>query len=146
MRTARPKLPETTCTYCGTWATAWDHVVPVAALRPEAKPEDRYHHDDWIVPCCQQCNSMLSDRMLHSVPLRAKFLFEKYRAKYRKVLLSASWTEEELSEVSPSFAQYVEECQRVQNELDHRLAHLSEVLKQDSDYLRPKLGYDNDNY
>lgn len=115
----------------------WDHVVPVALLRPSATGNvTRYQSGDWIVPSCSECNGMLSDRMFHTVPLRAKWLITAYKKRYAKLLRSAYWTEDELKELSGSFKQMVIETMRAQAELDMRLATLRYISLQSMDYMR----------
>lgn len=125
------------CTYCGGIAHAWDHVIPVQLLRPDSK-QNRIVSDDWLVLACNECNGALSDRMLHNVPLRAKWLYNRYRRKYSKLMSNATWTDDELDELSGSFKLLVIETMLVQAELDHRLAHLRKIAEMPSDYLQPK--------
>ena len=130
----------TPCAYCGGIATEWDHVIPVALLRPSTSSNvTRYQDDDWIVPSCRECNGMLSDRMLHTVPLRAKWLMTAYKKRYAKLLRNAYWTEEELEELSGSFKQMVIESMRAQAELDMRLATLKRTSLQPMDYMQRRL-------
>ncbi len=130
-----PKIDDgTPCTYCGGIATVNDHVVSVELLRPQGGTT-YYQEGDWVVPACNECNLMLSDRMLHTVPLRAAFLYKRYLDKYRKLRTTASWTDEEIEELKGTFKQLVIETRLIQAELDHRLAHLYKVKQYDSDYL-----------
>lgn len=126
----------TPCTYCGGIATHWDHVVPVSALRPNSKLH-RIQPDDWIVPACQECNLQLSDRMLHSVPLRAKWLFQRYRKKYKKLMCNTSWTDDEINQLSGSFKIMVMQTMLAQAELDHRLAYLHRISLMPYEFMRP---------
>jgi hypothetical protein len=75
--------------------------------------------------------------MLHNVPLRAQWLYGRYRRKYRKLMMAASWTDDEIEELSGAFQLLVIETRLAQAELDHRLAHLFKVSKLGPDYLRP---------
>jgi hypothetical protein len=137
----RPTIPEnTTCTYCGTFATTWDHVVCVSLIRPRnnSKP-DRYQSGDWIVPACNDCNSFLSDRVLNAVPLRAAWLYKEYRRRFRKILTSPQWSDEEINELEGAFKIHVIESMLIQAELDHRLAHLRKIGAKNSDFMRPLL-------
>ena len=140
---SRPPFPEEAdCIYCGTIASQWDHVISVALLRPssyaKSNKANRYKDDDWLVPACVECNCALQDRMLHSVPLRAKWLYSRYRKKYQKLMLNAVWTEDDLEDMSASLRALITETMFAQAELDLRLAHLLKVANKDMDYGKPK--------
>lgn len=119
----------TVCAYCGGTALRWDHVIARDLLKPG--------ESEWIVAACRECKDMLADRVLHTVPARAKWLYGRYRKKYAKLLLNASWTDEEIEELQGSFKALVLETSLVQAELDHRLAHLRMIAAKDRDYLAP---------
>jgi hypothetical protein len=127
-------IDDTKCTYCGGIALEWDHVIPVALLRPSSI--ERYKSDDWIVPSCRECNSMLSDRMLHTVPLRARYLLKAYKKRYKKVLRNHSWSQEDIDELEGSFKQLIIDTMDVQKELDCRLLHLINISRKDMDYMK----------
>lgn len=125
----------TSCIYCGGIALEWDHVIPVKLLRPDSRgTKNRYQDDDWIVAACTECNDLLSDRMLHTVPLRAGWLYNRYRKKYAKLMTNAVWTDDELEELHGSFKLMIIETMLAQAELDHRLAHLRKVSAMPMDY------------
>jgi 5-methylcytosine-specific restriction endonuclease McrA len=137
-----PKMSDdTSCAYCGGIALEWDHVVPVRALRPDSHKEKHFQADDWVVPSCKECNDLLADRMLHTVPLRAGWLYNRYRKKYAKLMTSASWTDEELDELRGTFKLMIIETMLAQAELDHRLAHLRKIAAMSMDYMQPKYEY-----
>ncbi len=127
----------TACAYCGGIAEHKDHVIPVSLLRP-GKRGQRFQDDDWIVPACVECNGLLSDRMLHTVPLRASWLYKEYRRRYKKLLTAPTWSNEELDELGDGFRSFVIENMIAQAELDLRLAKLRWVSRQDMDYMHPK--------
>ena len=124
------------CIYCGGIALQWDHVVSVRALRPETYQWERFCPGDWIVLSCTECNGLLSDRMLHTVPLRAGWLYGRYRQKYAKLMGNARWTDDELDELQGTFRMLVIETMLAQSELDHRLSTLRRVAAMGMDYGR----------
>lgn len=84
------------CTYCGAEGGGYrDHVIPVSYTSTI-----RSFHKGATVPCCKECNSTLSDKMYCSVPDRAKYLFDRYTYKYKKLLETPSWSDDELEEMS----------------------------------------------
>lgn len=117
------------CTYCGDMASCLDHVVPYKLTKFEA-----YH---WVVPACQSCNLHLSDRMLHSVPLRARYLAKAVRKANRLALRSALWDVDELEELGEGLASHVAyEMGRV-GALEDRLKHLDMIGAEEEGYCQP---------
>ncbi len=121
------------CTYCGAYAEARDHVIPNSWIR-----DGRKYTGDWTVPACEECNGMLGCELIVSVPGRADFLYSKYRKKYKKLMLSPVWTAAEMNALGPNLQSFVRQSMQAQAELDRRLAHLQVIRRQGWDYLRPK--------
>lgn len=60
----RDKLPA--CTYCGEPADTQDHVIPTSVLKSKK-----------TVPACQNCNGILHNRLVLTVPARAAYVAER---------------------------------------------------------------------
>lgn len=58
------------CTYCGSYASDRDHIIPKSLRRGHKNPK--------TVPACQECNVLLSDNSIFEVRDRAYFLLNKY--------------------------------------------------------------------
>lgn len=86
------------CFYCGdtTREITRDHVRPVSI--DSAK---RSHDAKDTVSCCRECNTTLSDNFITTVEERSAFLVDKYLVKYRSILNTPRWSEEELNELGP---------------------------------------------
>jgi len=77
--------------------------------------------------------------VLNAVPLRAAWLYKEYRRRFRKILTSPQWSDEEINELEGAFKIHVIESMLIQAELDHRLAHLRKIGAKNSDFMRPLL-------
>jgi len=117
------------CIYCGQPATQMDHVIPFSLVSDEP-----FH---WVVPACGSCNGILSDRALHSVPSRARFIAKRLRKANRKALRSVVWDYEELADIGHGLQSHIiHEMQKV-GALEDRLRHLDDVAQEDAGYCKP---------
>lgn len=87
------------CTYCGSiLELGRDHVVPSAYTHIV-----RTFSSVYTVCACRECNSLLGDVMILTVPERAQYLAKTYKKRYKKLLKMPDWKESELEEVGPRF-------------------------------------------
>jgi NMD protein affecting ribosome stability and mRNA decay len=86
------------CAYCGMMAQSRDHVVPVS-FTAVSRMNATWDKSE-IVPACQECNSLLSNRWLPTISERAAFLCKKLATRHQKKLQFPSWDEKELVGVS----------------------------------------------
>jgi hypothetical protein len=96
------------CYYCGLSAPELDHVPPLSKI--ENLLEIGYARTDmdfFKVPSCRECNKLALD--YPHLRLSERFIFVKKRLfeKYRKKLLSATWTHDELEELDFALRVYV---------------------------------------
>ena len=85
------------CTYCGIPANALDHIIPV--LYTETSRKNAKYTKETTVPCCNECNLILSSNWLPSISERAGYLIEKYNKKYKKLLSRPDWEDWEINEL-----------------------------------------------
>ena len=75
------------------------------------------------VPSCRECNSILGNRLFQSIGDRAAYLVGRLESRYKKLLSTPSWTEDELAELGRTLRVDVEgalsEKKAVQNRIDH---------------------------
>ena len=94
------RFKKNACTYCGdTTSIVRDHVVSVdwSGFRRSYRKGD-------TVPCCRECNSILSNKPLHSISSRANFISCALYKKYRKIINHPNWSDDELLEMSIEFS------------------------------------------
>lgn len=122
---------EKTCTYCGgVWDLGRDHVIPTSYLRAK-----RRFAGDWHVPCCTECNSLLGAELLFNVPDRAAWVCELINRKYRSLLCSRQWDQDEIDELGYNLKIVVQGEKARRAELVRRLAHLEIVASMDPTYM-----------
>lgn len=91
------------CVYCGEPAGGRDHVFPIAraaSLQLE-RPGVRRELGTGLqtVPCCQSCNSMVSDRPFTSILSKRRWIQDKLRDRYGGLFDGDRFTEEEKAEL-----------------------------------------------
>lgn len=112
------------CTYCGAVdGNNRDHVIP-AAFAQSVK-----HFSTETVPACSECNTLLGSRMLTSVPTRAAYLLGVYERRYKKLINSPTWTEEELDDLGPSMRDNIVAAEANKHRVIVRIEHLSHVAR-----------------
>lgn len=79
------------CFYCGNLADGWDHVPPLSRVN-DYKALHLVHEIYFKVPCCAECNCILSNSLQDTLEDRIEYLKDELGLKYRK-LLSTIWTE-----------------------------------------------------
>jgi hypothetical protein len=122
---------EKNCTYCGSvWDLGRDHVIPTSYLRTK-----RAFRGDWCVPCCSECNSLLGAELLFNVPDRAAWVHELINRKYRTLLCSLQWDQDEIDELGYNLKIVVEGEKARRAEMLRRLAHLEIVAAMDPTYM-----------
>src|SRR4051812_4196074 len=91
------------CVYCGSVSISYDHVPPISyasrmsAMLIAVTKLKKY-------PACAECNSILGAATVTSLPQRQAMVRKKLAQKYRKILGTPEWTEEELAQVSDALA------------------------------------------
>ena len=90
------------CIYCGDIAETKDHVIPYSFIGKVDRKKNRSPYTNSIgetVDSCLECNMLLSNKMLITVKDRTKYLFEKVKRRYRTLIVSKDWNQDELDEL-----------------------------------------------
>ena len=91
------------CLYCGLPADTKDHFIPrVYVSRMTQIRADLGAKAKLIVPACRECNSTAGDHIFDTISEKRTFIKQQYRKKYRKLLESPNWTEDELNQLGLS--------------------------------------------
>jgi hypothetical protein len=107
------------CIYCGnTTSMTRDHVVAVSWTGFKRS----YSKGD-TVPACKECNNLLSDKPLFSISSRANFIAQRLQSKYRKILNSPFWDDEELKLMSYEFRVTLKGIRNIKNFIQARIHH-----------------------
>lgn len=118
------------CVYCGMDAIARDHLRPfsydnIRTTRSESNYKDLTN----IIPACTDCNNMLSNMMFKSIADKAEYIARRLSVRFKKVLASPDWTEEDLSELGHSLKSYVKKTQNKKKLVQARIAFAKERSK-----------------
>ena len=110
---------ESLCVYCGWDASDLDHIQPAPWTGEARRKLIR------TVPACGECNRTLNDVGLFTEEERRIHLFEVYTKKYRRLLKTATWTDEELDLLGPNLRRRIEARQATKEILDFRMDNLA---------------------
>lgn len=94
------------CTYCGDYAQARDHVVPVSV-----NYVFRNYREGETAPCCRECNSVAGNHWPDSLCDKALFLMRKYEIRYKKALGCPEWHPLQINELGGMLKSYVQSMQ-----------------------------------
>lgn len=76
------------CIYCGEWATCRDHFPPVSMSKVGV-----------LLPSCHECNFLAGVHHPTDLVSRIRHVRQAIEKKYRRVLETPEWSDEELSEL-----------------------------------------------
>lgn len=109
------------CVYCGEPANGRDHVIPRAF-------QQRIEDFGWakrrklIVPACGECNSTAGSKVFLTLREKRRYIHDRYRERYRKLLEAPNWTQEEIDELGPTLRTTVVRSQHAKDLIRARLA------------------------
>jgi len=112
----------TPCTYCGSpYGDSLDHVLP----------QSEWIGQGWsrkvTVPACRPCNSALGARPFYTVGSRAQYLHRFYSQRWRKLLATPDWVEDELDALGPGMRTLVEDRLEQKRVCEAALKHMDMV-------------------
>lgn len=91
------------CIYCGDYYQCRDHVIPVSYNQVYRD----YKHGATVY-CCNECNSLLSNKAYFTIQDRASYLLEAYRKKRWKEITFPEWRINEVKELGYNLRTMVE--------------------------------------
>ena len=116
-------IKDTKCIYCGSYGESKDHIPPIS------RADDFPLAERIIVRACIECNSVLGARLLIKIEERAKFLFEKYKVRYRKILGMPDWDEDEIEELQGMLKRKIILAVKRKKNAIRRLANLENLIE-----------------
>lgn len=114
------RIKQPACIYCGLRATTVDHFVPlsvVAMLATVGNVKGKF-----LLPSCGECNGIASNSIFRTVAAKRRYIHERLRKKYRKLLELPDWSEEEKDEIGWNLRTSVEAGMAQKSVLLQRLA------------------------
>lgn len=123
------------CIYCGATAQCREHVIPVSYLS-FARTYDQSLV--WIVPACNNCNSLAGAYIAFSIPEKAKYILSRFKIKYKKLLKQPEWTQDELNNLDYNLKEMVWGGLVAKRIALERLSILEKTCNLPVDFERPK--------
>lgn len=99
------------CVYCGEWATDWDHFPPKSA-GPYGV----------LLPTCRQCNLFAGTSWPYNLGNRVQLVHTKIARRYRRVLATPDWEDEEIEELRGQLKTRVKTWVELKRIVQRRLA------------------------
>jgi len=115
-----------TCTYCGCSAESVDHTTPKAWRSTTTDPSGGGYKKR-VVPCCLNCNSILSCLPLLTVSERAAYIAERLSVKHERLLRSPVWDESEIKALGPNLRRKIKHKQFKRQMTLERIRHANTV-------------------
>lgn len=107
------------CVYCGAPASTFDHVPPLhyVARNPDCDERLLKH------PSCAECNSALNGAILLTLKERREYIRQYLRRKYSSYLKMPLWDEDELEELSDTFAEEIKRASKFAEYVKQRVGY-----------------------
>lgn len=122
------------CIYCGSDSSLIkEHVIPASFFGYRSSDSDK----QWIVTACETCNLLAGSFTCFSIPEKTAYILTRYKMKYRKLLETPHWSEEELNGLDYTLRMSVIGALEAKSVLGLRIRHLESVSNFEIDYLRP---------
>lgn len=120
-----PKEGDKKCAYCGSRATDKEHVVPKINFHQDGKPHLRYHlHINNLVWSCHECNLLAGSETFQNFWDKKKFIGDRLRGRYKRILASPNWKREEIRELKGKVKAHVFSLEKFKEQLKARLENL----------------------
>jgi hypothetical protein len=84
-----------------------DHMVPLSFYKAAMDCVEMEHWRFFLVPSCQECNNMAGDHVFKTVSQKRRYIQERLKCRYKKIIAIPFWDEEEIQSLSEDFARYV---------------------------------------
>ena len=117
------------CVYCGMPANSDDHVVPLAFYQAAMDCVAMEHWRFTLVPSCQECNATAGDRVFETITQKRRYIQERLKCRYKKILAIPEWTEDEINDLSPDLARYVRHGLKLKTIIWQRITYRARPVK-----------------
>lgn len=114
------------CYYCGQPATDLEHVIPRSVLRklsgsPGVKQE-LIRGRVLTVRSCHECNMLVGASVQETLIERKEYLKDRLRKRYRKLLDTPDWTDEEIAELGDGLRRHIHAQETLKATIRARIA------------------------
>jgi len=98
------------CFYCGQKPDSQDHVIPWSFLHSDVNHTGS--SEGIKTPACKNCNSLVSSLLFDSMSERVEYINKIIRKKYRKEIVSETWSADDIEQLKENLKTYIIEKQR----------------------------------
>lgn len=95
------------CAYCGLPSTEREHVLPSSFTQALSDMEEVIPVRLYLVPSCRECNTLAHNYVFKNITQKRRYIHDRIRRRYKKLLRMPIWTESDLEELSPDLVRYV---------------------------------------
>jgi len=98
------------CYYCGVMSTSDDHTVPrdfLRLLNGTVELQKFTSHKRLIVPSCKECNCLFGSLVFDTLKDKKRWMKDRLRRRYKKILGLPDWTNDELAECEPTLRKHI---------------------------------------
>lgn len=100
------------CYYCGEPCDCLDHQPPISVIDKMVTAKIKF--EAFKIPSCNHCNNILHSVATKTVKERFDLLKKRlYKKRYKEIIATTQWTDEELSELGANLRQMVESSIRL---------------------------------
>ena len=92
------------CVYCGARATTKDHFAPVSIVASLMTFGARVI-GKFLIPACGECNCIAGNKIFISVGAKRRYIQDRLKQKYAKLLKMPDWSESELNQLGYTLRQ-----------------------------------------
>lgn len=117
------------CAYCGLPADTEDHVTPLAFYHAGLEVVDMSEMRLALVPACRECNLIAGSHVFPTVLQKRRYIQERLRCRYKKLLEIPEWSEDDLDELSLSLARYVRRSLRLREIIWRRITYRAQPVR-----------------
>lgn len=119
------------CAYCGWNGETRDHIPALSQYWVGDRTKSRRYSTNRrnSIPCCRECNCLLSNIHLLTIQERAEHLLEVYALRYKKELNAPVWSDDEIAGLGEAMQMFVRAKETKRMLILERMRHLGEVAR-----------------
>ena len=128
------------CFYCNEPMAGYDHQPPITQIGYMLLCGDPF--EAYLVPCCSECNSLLSDTVTLTLADRMRELKDRLRKKYRSQMrIAGQWTYDEIKELGHSLRGMVLASAKEGRVAEYRILYPGHGIKEEVEMVDPSAIY-----
>jgi len=114
------------CFYCGEYANTKDHIIPVSFYYNggrKGKHLTAEYGKENLIDSCHECNCIANNKIFNNKYEKKDYIQERLKIKYRKIINSPFWSDEEINEMGRTLRKEIIIQQLARKWILNRLSH-----------------------